>query len=228
MKAMILAAGFGKRMLPITNTTPKPLVKVGEYSLIEYHLIKLKDAGIKEVIINLYHLAEKIKTKIGDGSKYGLSITYSHEEIILDTGGGVYNVLDFFDKKPFLLISADIYTNFDYSKFIKQKLNSLAHIVLVKNPSFNDVGDFSLNDREVYLNKDLQDYTYANISIIKPELFNSVLLKNIHLPKFGLGILLKEAVKLEQVSGEVYTGLWENVGDKTILDNLIKKVSLLA
>jgi len=141
MKAMILAAGKGERMRPLSDVTPKPLLLIQNKPLIEYNIIALVQAGIKDIVINLHHGKDKIKAYLGNGQKYGANIHYSIEETLLNTGGGVANALNYLGGEPFIILSADLHTNYSFVKLPK-KINGNAHIVLVDNPDYNE-GSFS-------------------------------------------------------------------------------------
>lgn len=206
MKAIILAAGRGARLRPLTDHTPKPLIMVGEHPLIAYHLINLAKIGITDVIINISYLAEKIKTTLGSGQQYGVNIEYSYEPEILETGGGIYQALPLLGPKPFLVISADIWTAYPFEQLPTQ-LNKLAHLVLVPNPDFYPAGDFTCAaDGLLGLASDGR-YTFGNIGIYHPDLFAGCSPGH-----FRLGHLLIEKIKQQQVTGEVYQGEWANIG----------------
>ena len=158
MKAFLLAAGKGKRLLPYTHDNPKPLVKVGGISLIENNIIKLKKANVSEIVINVHHFGEKIINLIGDGSKYGLKISYSIEEKLLGTGGGIQNAIDKFDT-PFIAISADTWTDYDFTN-LKLNKDYLAHMVLIRNPSRNLSGDVYLNNGLIQEEGPHEKYTF--------------------------------------------------------------------
>lgn len=208
-KAMILAAGRGERMRPLTDTLPKPLVKVGEYSLIEWHLLALKKIGVDEVIINVHHLADMIITALGDGSKYGLKIYYSQENELLGTGGGIKKVLPLLGNQPFLLISADIYTQYPLENLLTQAQTRnfpLAHLIMAPNPHFHSRGDYGL-DKQGYLTLSGPLLTYASFGVINPALF-SASKETI----FPLADLFSQAIRDRQVCGELFKGVWENIG----------------
>lgn len=221
MKAMILAAGFGTRMLPFTKNKPKPILNIGGTTLIERHLINLKKIGVKEVIINLHYLASAIIETLGTGKKYNLKINYSYEEEILDTGGAIYKVLNQFDSKPFILVSADIYTDYSFSNLLDFDSDELSHLVLVKAPKLKPEGDFGLSKgRALIKSKEHFNYVYANMAVINPKLFQDRFLDKIRHSvlsdgslKFPLGKLLQLAVEENLVTAELYNGTWENVGD---------------
>ena len=207
MKAMILAAGRGERMRPLTDTLPKPLLKVKGKELIVYHIEKLALAGFSEVIINLGHLGFKIKEALGDGSQFGIKINYSDEQIegALESAGGIKKALPLLGDEPFLVVNGDVFTNyeFDANKELKEKL---AHLILVPNPPHNASGDFALNVSAVQ-NTGEEMYTFSGIGYYHPKLFEKVMLQ-----KAPLAPLLREAIAKELVSGEVFNNIWHDVG----------------
>lgn len=212
MKAMILAAGFGKRMLPLTKYTPKPLLKINNKHLIEYSILNLKQSGIYQVIINLHYLGNQIKEILGNGSKWGVQIDYSEEPYLLDTGGGIVQAIknNLVGQEPFIVISADIITDFDF-RLLKPKLSKLAHLLLVPNPNFNLNGDFRLHNNYLDFidNNDPRfNYTYANIGIFDPKFFLAPMDQVVPLVKF-----INRAISAKQVTAEVYSGLWKNIGN---------------
>lgn len=219
MKAMILAAGRGKRMQPLTDKIPKPLLKIGDVTLIEHHLFALAQQGYDEVIINVSHLAQQIMNLLGSGDRYGLEIIYSHEKQgALETGGGILNALPLLGKDPFLVISADIWTNFPFGQFFQHNLgNELAHIVLVDNPVYHLKGDFDLHKNKVLLNGGKR-LTYANIGVYHPDLF-----KNSTPGVFPLGPLLCSAIEKGQVTGEHFAGVWSNIGTVEIWQEVLEQ-----
>ena len=215
MKAMILAAGRGQRMLPLTNTTPKPLIKLNNKFLIEYVIENLKNAGITEIVINIYHLKEQIKHALKDGEKWGINIKYSEESELLDTGGGILQAIqsNLIGKEPFIVLSSDIITNFDIRKLLAEldNLNNLAHLILVPNPYFKPYGDFSLDNHYLTLPSKnyARNYTYANIGIFDPKFFTNVQEKILPLSKIIKRYLQDQT---QQITAEVYDGLWQNIG----------------
>ena len=204
-KAFVLAAGQGKRFLPFSKKIPKPLFKIGEVSLIENNLKSLKQCGIDEVVINIFHLGEKIIDAIGDGSDLGLKISYSIETELLGTGGGIAKAIHLFTE-PFVVLSADVWTDFNFSK-LKLDDNKLAHMVLIKNPISNKDGDVSIEDNMVIPKEEGPSFTYSGISMLSPELFHTS-----ELDKFELWEeILLPASKNGLVSGEIYDGLLDNL-----------------
>lgn len=213
MKAMILAAGRGERMKPLTDEVPKPLLKVGQHMLIEHILLKLHDAGISEVVINIKYFAEKIASALGDGSNYGVKIFYSDEdEKLLGTGGGIKKALPFLGEQPFIVVSADIWTQFSFQALMNRSCEA-AHLVMVENPDFNRRGDFGL--AEGYINLQDPKKTFGNISILNPKIFD-----NWELGYFSLAEVLSEPIANGQVTGEFYAGDWRNVGTPALLHTL--------
>lgn len=227
MKAMILAAGFGKRLRPLTEHTPKPLLEVRGKPLIVYHLEALARAGIKEVVINTAWLGEKLEAYLRDGSQYGLDIAWSREAEPLETGGGICQALALLGNEPFLLVNGDVWTNYSFGQLLQRSPEShhLAHLVLVPNPDHNPSGDYcfthqpSDGEREV-LNGILagpvpleqregrQAYTFSGISVMDPQLFAASRSGE----AFPLRDVLAPAFRGGYISGELYRGEWCDVG----------------
>lgn len=206
MKCMLLAAGLGKRLRPITDTTPKPLVKIAGKPLIEYHLENLANAGYKEVVINLSYLGQLIEQHLGDGSRFGLSIKYSWEgEKPLETAGGIIKALPLLGDKPFLVMNADIWSNHSLS-FAKLSSDKLAHLVLVNNPEHHPKGDFSYEFGKVY-NSGKNQLTFSGIGIYSPEVFN-----NLNTEKLALAPILRKLIDQKLVGAEYFTGNWFDIG----------------
>ena len=215
MQAMILAAGLGKRMLPLTSTIPKPLLKVKGQPLIVHLIQSLKEQGVNRIIINIYHFKEQIKRYLKDGRDYGVEIVYSEEQELLNTGGGIVNALSLLKPEPFIVVSADLYTTYPFASLSKS-LTKSAHLVLVDNPSFNVKGDFSLHDG-IVCEPSGHTLTYANLGIFTHEIF--------HNPPaiiFPLNVLLKMAITNNMVTGERFTGIWHNIGTPQLLQTLEK------
>ncbi len=206
MAAMILAAGLGERLRPITDTTPKALVEVGGISMLSQHLQRLADASVKTVVINLGWLGEQIAEQIGSGQQFGLQVVYSPEyDNILDTGGGIKRALPLIGNVPFWVINADIYTDFALPN-VKLAPDSLAHLVLVPTPAHKESGDFELRDGKVR-NSDNQDLTYSGIAFYRPEFFADA-----DDGRFSIVPLWREAADRGQLDGSLYEGIWEDVG----------------
>jgi MurNAc alpha-1-phosphate uridylyltransferase len=204
MKAMILAAGRGERMLALTANFPKPLLMVKGKALIEHHIINLVQAGITEIVINLWYHGQKISNFLGDGSNYGAKLIYVEETKLLNTGGGIQNALRLFVGEDFIVISADIFCDFNFAS-LKLAADKLAHIILVSNPEYNLVGDFALQHDLISMPA-IKPYTYANIGIYSTNFFNQ------EISPYSLGWLLKDHAAKQLVTGAIYNGLWFNVG----------------
>lgn len=207
MKAMILAAGKGERMRPLTLTTPKPLVLAGGVPLIVYHLRALAKAGFCEVVINHAWLGQQVEDYLGDGAAFGLSILYSPEGEPLETGGGIYRALPLLGQEPFLVVNGDIWTDCSFTN-LPRTIAGLAHLLLVDNPSHNPQGDFVLTgDRVDVAVGDQPRLTYSGIAILHPKLFAGCVGG-----AFKLAPLLREAMRQGLVSGEHFPGRWVDVG----------------
>jgi MurNAc alpha-1-phosphate uridylyltransferase len=206
MKAMILAAGRGERMRPLTDTVPKALLSVGGYTLIEHHLRSLAEAGITEIVINVAWLGQQIMDYLGDGRRYGVTIQYSDEgERALETGGGIANALPLLGAEPFWIVNGDVHARFSFrSPAIVAE--TLAHLVLVPNPDHNSRGDFALRDGLVRNTGEVM-YTYSGIAIMRPELF-----ANHPGGAFPLAPLLRSAADNGQLTGELLAEGWVDVG----------------
>jgi MurNAc alpha-1-phosphate uridylyltransferase len=207
MKAMILAAGKGERMRPLTLTTPKPLVLAGGVPLIEYHLRALAACGFTEIVINHAWLGQQIEDYLGDGSRYGVSIQYSPEGEPLETGGGIFRALPLLGDNAFLVVNGDIWTDYDFS-VLHQPITGLAHLVLADNPAHHPTGDFSLVDGKVHDGQpDTPNLTYSGIAVLHPHLFEGCAAG-----AFKLAPLLRTAMAQGQVTGEHLNGHWVDVG----------------
>lgn len=203
MKAMILAAGRGERMRPLSDHIPKPLLPVNGKPLIAHHLRALAAANIQDVIINVSHLAHLFQESLGDGTEYGVRIHYSIEPTALETGGGICKVLPLLGDEPFIAVSGDIWTDYPYSQ-LPSRLTQLAHLVLVDNP-FHPDGDFMLQDGILH-NNGSPKYAFASIGIYHPDLFKA------HQPgTFPLVDVLRPAIDQGKITGEIYQGDWLNV-----------------
>lgn len=223
MKAMILAAGLGQRMRPLTDHLPKPLLPAGGKPLLDYHLENIAQAGIRDVIINLAYLGEKIRTHVSDGSRFGLQVSYSPEPEPLETGGAILHALELLGDEPFLLINGDVWCDIALDKFTQLPLpdNQLGHLLLVPNPDFHPQGDFALADNG-YLIEDpeknhSQRFTFAGISLLKPALIANYPDKR---QKFPLVETLRLAIHHRQLSADVYKGHWSDVGTPQRLQQL--------
>ena len=204
MKAMIVAAGRGERLRPITDDTPKPLVQVKGKSLIVHHLLALAKIGVTDVVINVCYRSNQIMSMLGDGHDFGLTIHYSPEETMLGVGGGMVNARDLLGSQPFILISAEIFSDYPLEN-LRLLPNQLAHLVLVNNQQDHPLGDFGLVDG--YLSQDTQPkLTYGGIAIVHPSL-----LQNHPIKAQGIVPIIANAIHAGQVSGEHYLGHWYNI-----------------
>lgn len=216
MKAMILAAGRGERLRPLTDELPKPLLSVAGKPLIERHVETLVAAGFTELVINHAWLGEKIEATLGDGARFGATISYSPEgDQGLETGGGIFRALSLLSGSngddPFLVINGDVVTDYDFSSLRDAQhlqTDKLAHLVLVQNPDFHPEGDFSLEGGMVNSTGNFR-YTFSGIGVYHPQLF-----ADCHSDIFPLAPLLRQAMDLGQVSGELFNGLWIDVGTR--------------
>jgi len=218
MKAMILAAGRGERMRPLTDHTPKPLLRIGGQTLIERHIHALTQAGITGLVINHAHLGEQLIAALGNGDAYGADIAYSPEpEDALETGGGIFNALPLLGADPFLVVNSDIWTDFPFNT-LPSRPEGLAHLVLVDNPGHHPAGDFSLLAGRVSRSAPPM-LTFAGIGVYRPELFAGC-----QPGSFPLAPLLRQAMDNNQVSGEHYRGSWFDIGTPERLDQVNRVV----
>ena len=206
MKAMILAAGRGERMRPLTDHTPKPLLRIGPHSLIEHLILALANANIRDIVINHAHLGEQIVAQLGAGARYGVRIHYSPEtQGSLETGGGIVNALALLGDAPFLVVNGDLWTDFPFATLPRDFLG-LAYLLLVDNPAHNPGGDFALENGRVK-NTGVATLTFSGIGVYRPALFSDCVPG-----KFPLAPILRKAVDAGEVAGAHYRGLWNDVG----------------
>ncbi len=206
-RAMLLAAGRGERLRPMTDTLPKPLVEVAGRPLIVYHLEALARAGIREVVINLSWLGEKIRAALADGSRYGVRIAYSEEgPVPLETGGGIQRALPLLGPAPFLVVNADVWTDMDFSRVLTLDEGADARLMLAPNPVQHPRGDFGLEDGFV-VEREADRFTYTGIGMYRPELFAGCAPG-----RFPLLPLLKRAIAARRLRGELYRGEWLDIG----------------
>ncbi|MCC6075042.1 N-acetylmuramate alpha-1-phosphate uridylyltransferase MurU [Pseudomonas sp. GCM10022188] len=208
MKAMILAAGKGERMRPLTLHTPKPLLPVGGMPLIEHHIRALAAAGFNELVINHAWLGQQIEDYLGDGARFGVRIAYSAEGEPLETGGGIQRALPLLGDEPFLLVNGDIWTDYPFAE-LRRAPQGLAHLVLVDNPVHHPEGDFRLQDGRVCARAGQVGLTYSGIAVLDPALF-----VDCQPGAFKLAPLLLDAMARDQVSGEHFRGRWVDVGTR--------------
>ncbi|WP_339489421.1 N-acetylmuramate alpha-1-phosphate uridylyltransferase MurU [Pseudomonas sp. EL_65y_Pfl2_R95] len=220
MKAMILAAGKGERMRPLTLHTPKPLVRAAGVPLIEYHIKALVSAGFTELVINHAWLGQQIEDYLGDGSRFAAKISYSAEGEPLETGGGIYRALPLLGDAPFVVVNGDVFTDYRFVN-LQQPIEGVAHLVLVDNPQHHSQGDFYLQQGLVHDGESKQAcLTYSGIAVLSPQLFAGC-----KQGAFKLAPLLREAMAKGLVSGEHFAGCWVDVGTH---DRLAEVEQLLA
>ncbi|PHS68993.1 MAG: mannose-1-phosphate guanylyltransferase [Methylophaga sp.] len=220
MKVLILSAGRGERLRPLTDKTPKPLLKAGKYRLIEYTIQSLVKAGFDDIIINTAHLGQQFPDILGDGQQYSATINYSPEQQSgLETAGGIINALPLLGHEPFLVVNGDIWTDYPYQQLRSLLNNKLCHLVLVSNPKHNPQGDFSLSSGQVGLHGD-NKFTFSGIGIYHPDFF-----AGLEVQRAPLKPLLVRSIELQQVSGEVYRGEWSDIGTVERLQQLADKLT---
>jgi N-acetyl-alpha-D-muramate 1-phosphate uridylyltransferase len=215
MKAMILAAGRGERMRPLTDHTPKPLLPVAGKPLIEHTISQLVSAGFTDIVINHAHLGQQIEDKLGNGKNLGAVIAYSSEGgQALETAGGIINALPLLGKEAFLVVNGDIATDFPFAG-LKEITVDLAHIVLIDNPPHHTQGDFSLDNAGNVTENDNHRFTFSGIGLYHPDLFSKT-------PpgKSKLAPLLREAIAAKRVAGQHYPGFWMDIGTPERLEEL--------
>lgn len=223
MHALILAAGRGERLRPLTDTTPKPLLRAGKFRLIEYHLRGLADAGIRDIVINHAHLGQQITSALGSGSAYNVNIEYSPEpEGALETAGGIVKALPLLESDPFAVINADIWTDYPLGTLPRQ-ISGLAHLVLVDNPPHHPHGDFLFDSgrvSEVRNGLQGEPLTFSGIGVYRRALFEAM-----EPTRAPLAPVLRNAMERNLVCGEHYTGRWVDVGTPERLAALDTKLS---
>ncbi len=218
VKAMILAAGRGNRLRPLTDTLPKPLIPVCGKPLIEYHIEKLAAIGITEIVINHAWLGGVLEEQLGTGERWGINIHYSPEpEGGLETAGGIIKALPLLGDAPFLVVNGDVYCDFPFETLLNQAQKMmedpacLAHLILVPSPAHNQTGDFGLTEDQYVM--EMGHDTFAGLSVLSPDLF-----KHRPVEFLKLAPILRETMQQKQVSGALYTGYWSDVGTVERLD----------
>lgn len=226
MKAMILAAGRGERMRPLTDHCPKPLLQAGGKPLIEWHLDALKCAGIQDIVINHAHLGQQIEDYFQDGTRLGVHIQYSAETVALETAGGIRQALPFLGDQPFLVINGDVACDWSFQKALALATawppGLLAHLVLVPNPAHNPGGDFALHGNQVRLSTDQSPaFTFSGMGVYHPSLFDPVEAGTVA----KLAPLLREAMAAGKVQGELFEGFWMDIGTPERLEELDNRLN---
>ncbi len=220
---MILAAGRGERMRPLTDHTPKPLLPAGGKPLIAWHLERLAAAGFREIVINHAHLGQQIEAALGDGAQWGLHIQYSPEPPgALETAGGIATALQQLGDEPFLVVNGDVYCDWDFNQ-ARQLASAKAHLVMVENPAHHTGGDFSLDGEHVIYANGEQTLTYAGIGVFSPAFFAGVQPGTV----MKLRPLLDAAIAAGTLTGERFTGRWVDVGTPQRLAELDQELRRL-
>jgi N-acetyl-alpha-D-muramate 1-phosphate uridylyltransferase len=218
MNALIFAAGIGKRMLPLTASTPKPLLHVGGKPLIVWHLQRLAAAGIRQIVINTARFGEQFPAALGDGAQWGVQIRYSLEgDEALETGGGMLNALPLLGAHPFVAVNADIWTDFDFST-LPQDPQTLAHLIVVDNPAHHALGDFVLRDGLLH-DETSPRLTFAGIGVYRPELLDGLIPG-----RYSIVPTLRAAMRAGRVSGAQHSGEWSDIGTPARLAELDRRL----
>jgi MurNAc alpha-1-phosphate uridylyltransferase len=216
MRAMILAAGRGQRLRPLTDSLPKPLIELAGKPLIEYHLEALAKAGFREVIINQGHLGGLLRESLGDGSRWGVNVSWSDEQPdALETGGGIFKALPFLGSSPFLVVNGDVWTDYPFTRLRAVKCD-WAHLVMVPNPGHNPFGDFALTGARIFEDGG-HKLTFSGIGVYHPRLFDGC-----KPGKFSIVPLLRAAMNNHLVTGEEFQGDWNDIGSLKRLDSVRK------
>jgi len=223
ISVVLLAAGHGKRMLPLTKSTPKPLLKVGKHSLIEHHLIRLAKFGFKNIVINLAYLGNQIQSSLNNGSQYGLNINYSDESKsgALETAGGLRQALPLIKSNPFMVVNADIYTDYPFDSLLTPLSNS-ARLVMIENPAHNPSGDFDVTEDNKLTQKRIEisnSYTFSGIALYQQSIFSSLASG-----KQALKPVFDKLIASKQVEAVIYQGQWTDVGTPERLQELNERL----
>jgi MurNAc alpha-1-phosphate uridylyltransferase len=214
MRAMILAAGRGERLRPLTDSVPKPLVELGGKPLIEYHLEALARSGFREIVINQGHLGDRLPAVLGDGSRWGIHIHWSDEQPeALETGGGIFQALPLLGTEPFLVVNGDVWTDYPFGRLRAIKCD-WAHLIMVPNPAHNPDGDFALHGARL-LEDGPARQTFSGIGVYHRRLFDGC-----RPGKFSVVPLLRAAMREHIVTGELYRGRWDDIGTVERLEAL--------
>jgi MurNAc alpha-1-phosphate uridylyltransferase len=212
---MILAAGRGERMRPLTDVLPKPLLEVHSKALILWHIEKLAQSGFSEIIINLAHLGDKIQEKLGDGSQWGIKISYSDEREsgALESAGGIIKALPLLGEETFLVVNGDVFCDYVFDVNFELQ-GKLAHLILVPNPTHNPKGDFCLSGSDIFNEGDVK-HTFSGIAYYNPKIFDGV-----QQGKSALAPLLRQKIAQKLLSGELHRGMWHDIGTPQRLDEI--------
>lgn len=225
MKAMILAAGFGERMRPLTDDTPKPLLQVAGKALIDYHIEGLVQAGFRDLVVNHAYLGEQIENHLGDGQRFGASIQYSPEEEPLNTAGGIMRALPLLGDEPFVVVNADIWIDYPFRQLIGAlHEGKWGHLVLIDNPEHHREGDFVLQDNALVSDK-VNDATVATLTFSGLSVLTACLFQGEDNPRQGLAVVLRRAMQEARISGEYYGGQWHDIGTPQRLESLSRDLA---
>jgi len=224
---MIFAAGFGSRLRPLTNSIPKPLLKVGERTLIEYHLERARELGIEQVVINVSHLAEQIIKFVGSGQRWGVCVSYSHERAPLETAGGLLRAASMLGSEQFLLVNGDVYHECPLQSLLEHASQKM-HLLMVPNPPVHPQGDFGLNSQnQVVLPGQAQTLTYAGVALVESSLLEDMQLAHNDISEtHRLAFHLRRWINLGWVSGQHFTGRWCDVGTLDRLEELRQQLKV--
>ena len=205
---MILAAGRGTRLLPLTEKMAKPMIPISSEPLIVHQLRWLKRAGIVDIVINLHHLGNQIRSHLGSGRQFGVNISYSEEETLLETGGGIVQALPLLGEEEFVVLNGDVWTSYRFQRMVRNP-DSNIHLILVPKPSHREHGDFCLDGEQVLRQCQSQDndLVYSGIGFLKTEIFEGEVVR-----PFSLRDILFREIAVAKVTGEVYEGVWIDIG----------------
>jgi MurNAc alpha-1-phosphate uridylyltransferase len=214
-RVMILAAGEGRRMRPLTDSLPKPLIEVDGKPLLAFHLERLVAAGFTDIVVNASYFSEQIEAFCGDGSRWGCHVKVVVEPKPLETAGGILNALPLLGDEPFALVNGDVFTHYPFEQLRRHDLkNDLAHLVMIPNPTHHPEGDFQLSETRI-VEAQTSRTTFSGLSVMSPRLF-----AGLAPGKLALRPVLDQAITLKRVSGELFSGLWSDVGTPDRLRNL--------
>ena len=212
---MILAAGEGRRMRPLTDSLPKPLIEVDGKPLLAFHLERLVAAGFTDIVVNASYFSEQIEAFCGNGSRWGCHVKVVVEPKPLETAGGILNALPLLGDEPFALVNGDVFTHYPFEQLRRHDLkNDLAHLVMIPNPTHHPEGDFQLSETRI-VEAQTSRTTFSGLSVMSPRLF-----AGLAPGKLALRPVLDQAITLKRVSGELFSGLWSDVGTPDRLRNL--------
>lgn len=225
MKVLILAAGRGERMRPLTDTLPKPLLPVTGIPLIEHLIVALAQSKFKEIVINHSYLGDKIIERLGDGHRLGVDLQYSEEPAqALETGGGILKALPLLNSDPFVVLNSDIWTDYPFAE-LPRKLDALAHLILVDNPKHHPNGDFILDDAGLVKPKDTHDESIPTLTFSGIGVYRHKLFKHCTPGRFPLAPIIINAAKQGHISGQHYQGRWIDVGTPERLNELERAIT---